>query len=55
MRAGSRLRLVNLSVTGARLRDVLTGQVPALAGLGDTVALVTVLAGANDMFPPGRA
>jgi lysophospholipase L1-like esterase len=54
VRAGSRLRLVNLSVTGARLRDVLTGQVPALAGLGDTVALVTVLAGANDMFPPGR-
>lgn len=33
---------------------MLTGQGPALAGLGDTVALVTVLAGANDMFPPGR-
>jgi hypothetical protein len=45
----------NLSVTGARLRDVLTGQVPALAGLGDRVALVTVLAGANDMFPRGYA
>lgn len=47
--AGSPLRMVNLSVTGARLHDVLARQVPQLAGFGDDVALVTVLAGANDM------
>lgn len=51
---GSPLRIVNLSVTGARIRDVADQQAPQLAELGDAVALVTVLAGANDMFPPSR-
>jgi lysophospholipase L1-like esterase len=48
------LRVVNLSVTGARIRDVLDRQAAALADLGDDVALVTVLAGANDMYPRAR-
>jgi acyl-CoA thioesterase-1 len=52
--AGSPLRVVNLSVTGARLRDVIDRQAPRVAELGDAVALVTVLAGANDMFPRDR-
>jgi lysophospholipase L1-like esterase len=53
-RAGSPLRVVNLSVTGAGIADVLARQLPGLARLGDRVALVTVLAGANDMFGRGR-
>jgi GDSL-like Lipase/Acylhydrolase family len=52
--AGSPLRVVNLSVTGARLRDVLLRQAPQIAPLGGAVAVVTVLAGANDMFPRSR-
>jgi len=53
-RAGSPLRVVNLSVTGARLGDVLDRQVSQLAGFGENVALVTVLAGANDMMSRDR-
>jgi lysophospholipase L1-like esterase len=52
--AGSPLRVLNLSVTGAQLRDVLVSQAPQVSRLGDAVALVTVLAGANDMFPRSR-
>jgi lysophospholipase L1-like esterase len=33
---------------------VLSGQIPALAEFGDAVRLVTLLAGANDMFPRAR-
>lgn len=52
--AGTSLRLVNLSVTGARVADVLDDQIPRLAGLGVRPALVTVLVGANDMLLRGR-
>jgi lysophospholipase L1-like esterase len=47
---GEQLRLVNLSVTGARVRDVLDDQLPRLRELGVEPALVTVLVGANDML-----
>jgi acyl-CoA thioesterase-1 len=54
--AGRDLGLVNLSVTGARVRNVLDEQLPQLAGLPRRPVLVTVLVGANDMFAPrGRA
>lgn len=53
--AGGRpMRLVNLSVTGARVRDVLTDQVGRMDSLGVSPALVTVLVGANDMVFRGR-
>jgi acyl-CoA thioesterase-1 len=48
------VRLVNLSTTGARVRDVVDVQLPMLDSLGLSPALVTVLVGANDMFPPRR-
>jgi lysophospholipase L1-like esterase len=48
------LRLVNLSRTGARVRDVLTQQVPRMFALVDEPVLVTVLVGANDMLFRGR-
>jgi lysophospholipase L1-like esterase len=51
---GYPVRLVNLSSTGARVRDVVEGQLPQLAALEGAPALVTVLAGANDMFPRSR-
>jgi lysophospholipase L1-like esterase len=51
---GHPLRLVNLSVTGARAGDVVERQLPQLEALGVTPALVTVLIGANDMFPRSR-
>ncbi len=44
---GRPVQVVNLSVTGARLRDVLATQVPALSGLRPDI--VTVDVGANDM------
>lgn len=46
------LRVVNLAVSGARAHDVLERQVPALDALhdrGHEPALVTLLAGANDV------
>ncbi|MEO7060625.1 MAG: SGNH/GDSL hydrolase family protein [Lapillicoccus sp.] len=46
-------RLVNLSVTGARVQDVLDRQLPALEALTATEgepALVTVIIGSNDIF-----
>ena len=52
--AGHRVRLVNLSVTGARVADVAARQLPQLRALELEPALVTVLAGANDMFPRSR-
>jgi acyl-CoA thioesterase-1 len=51
---GHQVRLVNLSSTGARVRDVVERQLPQLAALEAAPALVTVLAGANDMFPRRR-
>jgi lysophospholipase L1-like esterase len=51
---GRLVRLVNLSVTGARVHDVAGQQLPQLAALGLVPALVTVLVGANDMFPRSR-
>jgi|1186.fasta_scaffold37617_1 acyl-CoA thioesterase-1 len=51
---GHRVRLVNLSRTGARVRDVVETQLPRLGAIDPAPALVTVLAGANDMFPPRR-
>jgi acyl-CoA thioesterase-1 len=51
---GHQFRLVNLSVTGARVGDVVDDQLPRLEALGVTPDLVTVLIGANDMFPRSR-
>ncbi len=50
-------RLVNLSVTGARLADVIDTQVPALGrltDLGQEPAVVTCVAGSNDLFSRRR-
>jgi lysophospholipase L1-like esterase len=51
---GRPVRLINLSATGARVHDVADDQLPQLAALGVVPVLVTVLAGANDMFPRSR-
>ncbi len=42
-------RLVNLSVSGGRLTDLLERQIPAMEALGDA-DLVTVIVGSNDLF-----
>jgi lysophospholipase L1-like esterase len=47
--AGTAYRVLNLSVYGARVDDVLMGQLPAMRGLDAEPALVTVLIGSNDM------
>ena len=47
--AGSTYRVVNLSVYGARVDDVLTRQLPAMRMLDVEPDLVTVLIGSNDM------
>jgi len=52
--AGLDYRLVNLSVSGARIRDVTGPQLDALAALGIKPSLVTVLIGANDMLVKSR-
>jgi lysophospholipase L1-like esterase len=52
--AGQPPRLVNLSVTGARVRDVLDDQLPRLHELGIEPDLVTLLIGANDMLLRSR-
>jgi lysophospholipase L1-like esterase len=52
--AGRPFRLVNLSVTGARVRDVLDDQLPRLRQTGREPDLVTVLIGANDMMLRSR-
>jgi hypothetical protein len=41
------VQVINLSVTGARVRDVVAGQLPKLAGMSADV--VTVAVGANDV------
>ncbi len=45
-------RVVNLAISGARVRDVLGRQLPALAALGVDPDLITVLAGSNDLMNP---
>ena len=52
----ARLQVVNLSISGARLSDVINGLLPRFAGFDTTGALVTFAAGANDMgdFEPDR-
>ncbi len=56
---GRRHRLLNLSVSGARVQDVLDRQLPAMDSLqaqGVSTALVTVLIGSNDIvFRANRA
>lgn len=44
-------RLVNLSVSGGRLSDLLERQIPAMESLG-TPDLVTVVIGSNDLIGP---
>lgn len=48
------MRLVNLSTTGARVRDVLGTQLAQLRALGVEPEVVTVLVGANDMLRRSR-
>ncbi|MHA3703240.1 SGNH/GDSL hydrolase family protein [Jatrophihabitans sp. YIM 134969] len=48
-RADRRYRVINLSVSGARVQDVIDRQLPAIGGLAATPALVTVLIGSNDI------
>ncbi len=43
-------RLVNLSVYGGRVADVLDRQLPAMESLGVAPDLVTVVIGSNDLF-----
>lgn len=53
--AGRPHRVVNLSVTGARVQDVIDQQLPALRDLLDaglTPDLVTVVIGSNDVVSP---
>jgi lysophospholipase L1-like esterase len=47
--AGRPYRVLNLSVYGARVDDVLTRQLPAMRDLAAKPDLVTVLIGSNDM------
>jgi lysophospholipase L1-like esterase len=47
--AGTRYRLLNLSVYGARVPDVLERQLPAMRRFGSEPDLVTVLIGSNDI------
>jgi len=47
---GVRYRIVNLSFSGARVSDVLSRQIPALAGLSAAPELITVLIGSNDII-----
>jgi lysophospholipase L1-like esterase len=47
---GFRYRIVNLSFSGARVSDVLSRQIPALAGLSAAPELITVLTGSNDII-----
>lgn len=43
-------RVLNLSVSGARVIDVLERQLPALEALSEPPAMVTLLIGSNDLF-----
>ena len=45
-------RVLNLAISGGRVRDVLHRQLPALDALGAAPDLVTVLVGSNDLMNP---
>ncbi len=45
-------RVVNLGISGGRMRDVTDRQLPALEQLGVTPDLVTLLIGSNDLMNP---
>jgi lysophospholipase L1-like esterase len=47
---GVHYRIINLSFSGARVGDVLSRQIPALAGLSASPDLITVLIGSNDFL-----
>jgi lysophospholipase L1-like esterase len=47
---GPNFRIINLSVSGATVPDVLDRQIPALNGLAAVPAMVTVLIGSNDVI-----
>ena len=47
---GVRYRIVNLSFSGARVSDVRSRQIPALAGLAAAPELITALIGSNDII-----
>lgn len=46
--AGREYKLINLSISGSRISDVLERQIPAMQALGEQPALVTVMVGSND-------
>lgn len=48
-RTGRHVQVVNLSRSGARIRDVLDVQLPALAELGRTPDVLTIAIGGNDV------
>ncbi len=52
---GKPVEIVNLSKSGARIKDVLDRQLPALAALGRTPDVVTVAIGGNDVRAYDRA
>jgi len=52
---GTEWRVINLSQSGARVRDVLGDQLPLAERLGLDPALITVAVGANDLRPSRRA
>jgi lysophospholipase L1-like esterase len=47
--AGRDYRMVNLSISGARVSDVLERQLPAMEALGIKPALVTMMIGSNNL------
>jgi lysophospholipase L1-like esterase len=47
---GRHYRVVNLSVSGARIEDVIERQLPAMRRLGTTPDLVTVMVGSNNLI-----
>jgi lysophospholipase L1-like esterase len=49
-RTGQKWRVLNLSVSGSLIRDVLANQIPKLSQLPVTPQMVTVGVGANDIF-----
>jgi lysophospholipase L1-like esterase len=51
---GRPYRVVNLAATGGRIRDVADRQLDAMAALGRTPDLVTVLVGSNDLIVRSR-
>ena len=51
---GQEWRVINLSQSGGRVRDVLSDQLPLAGRLGLEPALITVAVGANDLRPSRR-